>query len=128
MFVERALAEGVEINDALDRAVSAQRAWRDVPVEQRAAICRKFCDAFEAKKDAIAIDLTWQMGRPIRYSANEVRGTLERARYMIDIAPRGARGCECRGPRRISSASLRRSRSVSCSPLPLELPVSHRGK
>jgi acyl-CoA reductase-like NAD-dependent aldehyde dehydrogenase len=50
-------------------------------------ICRKFCDAFEAKKDAIAIDLTWQMGRPIRYSVNEVRGTLERARYMIDIAP-----------------------------------------
>lgn len=87
VFVERALAEGVEINEALDRAVSAQRAWRAVPVEQRAAICRKFCDAFEAKKDAIAIDLTWQMGRPIRYSANEVRGTLERARYMIDIAP-----------------------------------------
>src|SRR6185436_17347398 len=87
VFVERALAEGVEINEALDRAVSAQRAWRDVPLEQRAAICRKFCDAFEAKKDAIAIDLTWQMGRPIRYSANEVRGTLERARYMIDIAP-----------------------------------------
>lgn len=87
VFVERALAEGVEINEALDRAVAAQRAWRAVPVKQRAAICRKFCDAFEAKKDAIAIDLTWQMGRPIRYSANEVRGTLERARYMIDIAP-----------------------------------------
>ena len=87
VFVERALAEGVEINEALDRAVSAQRAWRAVPVEQRAAICRKFCDAFEAKKDAIAIDLTWQMGRPIRYSASEVHGTLERARYMIDIAP-----------------------------------------
>src|SRR4051794_23806824 len=45
VFVERALAEGVEINEALDRAVSAQRAWRAVPVEQRAAICRKFCDA-----------------------------------------------------------------------------------
>jgi acyl-CoA reductase-like NAD-dependent aldehyde dehydrogenase len=87
VFVERALAEGPEISAALDRAVVAQRAWRTVSVEQRAAICRRFCDAFEAKKDAIAIDLTWQMGRPIRYSPNEVRGTLERARYMIDIAP-----------------------------------------
>ena len=87
MFVERVLAEGVEISEALDRAVAAQREWRNVPVEQRAAICRKFCDAFEAKKDLIAIDLTWQMGRPIRYSASEVRGTLERARYMIDVAP-----------------------------------------
>jgi acyl-CoA reductase-like NAD-dependent aldehyde dehydrogenase len=27
------------------------------------------------------------MGRPIRYAGNEVRGTLERARYMIDVAP-----------------------------------------
>jgi acyl-CoA reductase-like NAD-dependent aldehyde dehydrogenase len=87
VFVERALAEGVEISEVLDRAVSAQRAWRAVPVEQRATICRKFCDAFEAKKDAIAIDLTWQMGRPIRYGTNEVGGTLERARYMIDVAP-----------------------------------------
>ena len=87
VLLERTLAEGVEIGDVLDRAVAAQRAWRSVPVEQRAASCRKFCDAFEAKQDAIAVDLTWQMGRPIRYSASEVRGTLERARYMIDIAP-----------------------------------------
>ena len=87
VFVERALAQDVEIHEALGRAVSAQRAWRGVPIAERAAICRRFCDAFEAKKDAIALDLTWQMGRPIRYSANEVRGTLERARYMIDVAP-----------------------------------------
>jgi acyl-CoA reductase-like NAD-dependent aldehyde dehydrogenase len=86
VFVERTLAEGVEIGEALDRAVAAQRAWKAVPVAGRAAICRKFCDIFESKKDAVAIDLTWQMGRPIRYSPNEVRGTLERARYMIDIA------------------------------------------
>ena len=86
VFVERTLAQGVEITDALARAAAAQLSWRSVPVEQRAAICRRFCDAFEAKKDAIATALTWQMGRPIRYSANEVRGTLERARHMIDIA------------------------------------------
>ncbi len=86
VFVERPLAEGLLIDEALDRAVSAQRAWRAVPLKQRALICSKFCNAFEAKKDAIAIDLTWQMGRPIRYSPGEVGGTLERARYMIDIA------------------------------------------
>src|SRR5882672_2024512 len=86
VFVERTLAQGVEITEVLARAATAQVTWRSVPVEQRAAICRRFCDAFEAKKDAIATALTWQMGRPIRYSANEVRGTLERARHMIDIA------------------------------------------
>jgi len=87
MFVERTLSEGIEIDEALNRAVAAQREWRNVSIEQRAAICRKFCDIFESHKDVIATALTWQMGRPIRYSASEVRGTLERARYMIDIAP-----------------------------------------
>ncbi|MEJ1960515.1 MAG: aldehyde dehydrogenase family protein [Gammaproteobacteria bacterium] len=86
VFVERALAASAGIDAALNRAVAAQRAWRAVPGELRAVICRKFCDAFESKKDAIATELTWQMGRPIRYTANEVRGTLERARHMIDIA------------------------------------------
>jgi len=46
----------------------------------------RFCDAFEARRDAIAEELAWQMGRPIRFAPSEVRGTLERARYMISIA------------------------------------------
>jgi acyl-CoA reductase-like NAD-dependent aldehyde dehydrogenase len=32
-------------------------------------------------------ELAWQMGRPIRYGAGELRGFEERARYMIAIAP-----------------------------------------
>ena len=57
---------------------SRRRARRDLT---------RFCDAFEAQRDDIALELTWQMGRPIRYAPNEVRGTLERARHMIAIAP-----------------------------------------
>jgi len=87
VYVERELADEETIDGALDRAVKAQQAWRHVAVAQRAAICRTFCDAFEARKAAIALELTWQMGRPIRYAANEVSGTLDRARHMIDIAP-----------------------------------------
>jgi acyl-CoA reductase-like NAD-dependent aldehyde dehydrogenase len=87
VYVERPLAGAAEIDAALERAQKAQRAWRAVSVTERAAICRRFCDAFESRKDAVALELTWQMGRPIRYAPNEVRGTLERARYMIDAAP-----------------------------------------
>jgi acyl-CoA reductase-like NAD-dependent aldehyde dehydrogenase len=86
VYCERPLADGTQIDAALDKAVSAQRLWRGIPVEQRAAICLRFCEAFESKTDAIAQELTWQMGRPIRYTPNEVRGMLERARYMIGIA------------------------------------------
>ncbi len=87
LYVERPLATHDQIDAALDRARKAQREWRTVSIGERAAILNRFCDVFESKRDEIALELTWQMGRPIRYSPNEVRGTLERARHMIAIAP-----------------------------------------
>ncbi len=87
VHVERELATGQAIDATLDRARRAQREWRSVPVESRAAILARFCDAFEQSREAVAAELAWQMGRPVRYGPNEVRGTLERARHMIAIAP-----------------------------------------
>ena len=87
VYCERQLASEAELETVLLRAAAAQRAWRSTDLAERAAICRRFCDAFEAKRDEIALELTWQMGRPVSYAPSEVRGTLERARYMIDIAP-----------------------------------------
>jgi acyl-CoA reductase-like NAD-dependent aldehyde dehydrogenase len=88
IYVERRLASPTDIERALARARSAQQAWRSVSVQERAAVLTRFCDAFESQRTSIAEELTWQMGRPIRYSPNEVNGTLERARHMIDIGPR----------------------------------------
>lgn len=87
VYVERTLASAAHIDLALDNARQAQRAWRSVPVADRAVILNRFCDAFEQHAEALAIELTWQMGRPLRYAPNEIRGTLERARHMIQIAP-----------------------------------------
>jgi acyl-CoA reductase-like NAD-dependent aldehyde dehydrogenase len=86
LYCERALARSDEINAVLGRAAHAQRAWRNVPIAERAAICTRFCDQFAARRDALALELTWQMGRPIRYASSEINGTLDRARYMIGIA------------------------------------------
>jgi acyl-CoA reductase-like NAD-dependent aldehyde dehydrogenase len=87
VYVERALAGDDEIDAALNRSRVAQQAWRHTALTDRAVVLKRFCDAFSAKQDAVALELAWQMGRPIRYAPSEVRGTLERARYMIDIAP-----------------------------------------
>ncbi|HWM71076.1 MAG TPA: aldehyde dehydrogenase family protein [Steroidobacteraceae bacterium] len=86
LYCERALARSDEINAVLGRAAHAQRAWRNVPISERAAICTRFCDQFEARRDELALELTWQMGRPVRYASSEINGTLDRARYMIGIA------------------------------------------
>ena len=87
VYVERATATAAEIDAALQRARAAQLPWRAVPVAERARLLERFCAAFEARSAEFAPELSWQMGRPLRYAPNEVRSTLERARYMIGIAP-----------------------------------------
>ncbi|HEY3441714.1 MAG TPA: aldehyde dehydrogenase family protein [Paludibaculum sp.] len=88
VFVERELATAAQIEAALPTAVTAQRHWRTVPLADRMTICRLFVSAMETQADAIGEELSWQMGRPIRYTPNEIRrGFAERARYMIDVAP-----------------------------------------
>ncbi|MBM3541609.1 MAG: aldehyde dehydrogenase family protein, partial [Alphaproteobacteria bacterium] len=60
---------------------------RQVPVAERCALLSKAVDAFIARRDAIAEEITWQIGRPIAQSPGEVRGFEERARYMLAVAP-----------------------------------------
>src|SRR5581483_6801948 len=86
VYCERALADSDHIEAVLSRAVHAQRAWRSVPIAERATICNRFCEHFEAQRAPLALELTWQMGRPARQSPGEISGTLERARYMISVA------------------------------------------
>jgi acyl-CoA reductase-like NAD-dependent aldehyde dehydrogenase len=88
IYVERPLASETEIDRALALARQAQQSWKRVRIEERARVMLRFCDELEKRGEEIATELTWQMGRPIRFAPNEVRGTLERARYMIEIAPR----------------------------------------
>lgn len=107
VYVERPLAKAAEIDGALDRARLAQRAWRTVPIAERARILSRFCDLFEAKRDEIALELTWQMGRPSRYAPNEVGGTLERARHMIAIAPQALADLDA-GPKQDFKRFIRR--------------------
>jgi len=87
VYVERPLAGADKIAQTLSKAKTSQQAWATKSVAERAEICTAAVDAFVANKELIANELTWQMGRPIRYSLGEVGGYEERARYMIGAAP-----------------------------------------
>ena len=87
VYLRRPLASAAEVADAIERARAAQREWRRKPVEERAVLVGALVDAFVANGDEIAEEITWQMGRPIRYTPGEVRGFEERARSMIAAAP-----------------------------------------
>ncbi|HEX3500973.1 MAG TPA: aldehyde dehydrogenase family protein [Stellaceae bacterium] len=86
VYVERPLATSREITQALAAARQAQATWKHVAVAERVAIVERFVAAFQAKSAGIAEEISWQMGRPIKYSPGKVRGLAERTRYMASIA------------------------------------------
>ena len=86
-FVTRPLATAAEIEAALAAARKAKEGWRRTPLAERIAALTRMVDAMVAGKDAIAEELTWQMGRPVSQTPGEMRGFEERARHMLAIAP-----------------------------------------
>jgi acyl-CoA reductase-like NAD-dependent aldehyde dehydrogenase len=89
IYAERDLASGRQIEETLAGAVNAQRAWRQTQLIDRAVICKRMVGWLVDRADQIGEELTWQMGRPIAYSPNEIRrGFQERVNYMAEIAER----------------------------------------
>ena len=87
VYLERPLATDEMIENALAKATEAQKNWKKTTVKERADFCLKAVEYFLNHADEIGLELTWQMGRPVRYTANEIRkGFQERAKYMISVA------------------------------------------
>ena len=86
LYAERVAASPAHVAASLAAARAAQRDWRRRPIAERARFCLAAVEAMLAMRDEIPAELAWQMGRPIRYGAGELRGFEERARYMIGIA------------------------------------------
>src|SRR5215468_4195428 len=87
-IVRRAAASAAEIEAAIAAARAARAEWKRIPVAERGKILSRAVDAMLAMREAIAPELAWQMGRPVRYGGGELNGFEERARHMIAIAER----------------------------------------
>lgn len=89
VYVERPYASEQDIEQVLEAAHKAQKVWKKTSLAERARYCTKALDYFQSHTAGVAEELTWQMGRPIRYTPMEIKGGfLERARYMIEVAPK----------------------------------------
>ena len=87
IYVERPFASEKRIEEVLVQSDQARLEWKQVTLRQRANICEKVVEYFVNHATAIGEEITWQMGRPIRYSPLEItKGFHERASYMIRIA------------------------------------------
>lgn len=87
VYVERESADASQVEQALAAAQIAQLDWQRRPLGERAALCSAAVEAMLKMQADIVPELAWQMGRPVRYGAGELRGFAERARHMIAIAP-----------------------------------------
>ncbi len=88
VYVERSWATANEVEQVLAKAKTAQKIWRATSLNERIAVCQKVVDYFLEHADKMGEELTWQMGRPIRYTPYEItKGFQERALHMMNIAP-----------------------------------------
>ena len=84
---ERALDGADEVERVLAAASNAFETWREVDLDERCTMVRRFVELAVHDIDAVAQELTMQMGRPVRDGGGEVGGWLLRGRTMVDLAP-----------------------------------------
>ncbi len=86
VFAERPLADEKEIAAAIARAQEAAPVWRALNILDRQSILSSAADFLASETDEIALELTWQMGRPTHQARGEMVGFEARARHMNAIA------------------------------------------
>ncbi len=69
VYVDRPTASEGEIERTLARARVAQKAWRRVPLDERASLVVGLVDALKMLGADLADELAWQMSRLIRQRA-----------------------------------------------------------
>ena len=94
---ERALDGAEDVERTLASASKAFAPWKELRLEERSAMVRRFVELAVHDADAVAQELTMQMGRPVRDGGGEVGGWLLRGRTMIELAAQGLGDIELAG-------------------------------
>jgi acyl-CoA reductase-like NAD-dependent aldehyde dehydrogenase len=82
----RPRAGEAEVDELLDRAAAAARAFSATEVSDRVALCQRAMVAMKTDGERIAGDITAMMGKPLRQGRNEVAAMTQRADHMMAIA------------------------------------------
>jgi acyl-CoA reductase-like NAD-dependent aldehyde dehydrogenase len=87
LVAERELADDARVESVLSAASAARDGWRATSLDERIRLCEAMVQWLINHVEEIAPEISAQMGRPVRYTPNEIlRGAQERARHMMSIA------------------------------------------
>jgi acyl-CoA reductase-like NAD-dependent aldehyde dehydrogenase len=81
-----ALTSEAELSGIAARARAAQEEWRRVPVAERVRTVAQMVPAFRVMADTVALEITRQMGKPLREARNEINTMIDRAETMCRLA------------------------------------------
>jgi acyl-CoA reductase-like NAD-dependent aldehyde dehydrogenase len=79
-----AVAGSSDLEDAVEAARRAGRAWTEAMPDERAAVLRAAADLVLERVDEIAVTLTREQGKPVPDAAKEVRFGAEVLRYYAE--------------------------------------------
>lgn len=106
LLAEHPTATDAEVEAALGRSHAAQRAWRAVPVEERAAVVRRAGELFAERRDDLAALVTREMGKRTGEAKGELTLVADICAYYADDGP-AMLADESLSPRRGGRAHLR---------------------
>ena len=75
------------VEDALSRAESGYRSWRESNIDQRVAVLAKTAELFEQRADELARSISVEMGKPIEQSHQEIKITTAIFQWYADHGP-----------------------------------------
>jgi acyl-CoA reductase-like NAD-dependent aldehyde dehydrogenase len=67
-------------------AVTAFKSFKQTSLSERQQIVKAALKILDQKQDELAKELTEQMGRPIAYTAKEIKTAIARAKYLLKIS------------------------------------------
>ncbi|PWQ93403.1 aldehyde dehydrogenase family protein [Leucothrix arctica] len=76
-----------DVDKALSLALDGQKQWRALSLSERIATLKIAVEYLHDNREPLGLEITQQMGRPIRYTAGELAGLKERADMMFELAP-----------------------------------------
>jgi acyl-CoA reductase-like NAD-dependent aldehyde dehydrogenase len=85
-IAEYELHDDKAVDHALERAVTAQRAWRWTAQSERRDLLRRLAEGFRRERDALAALVTEEMGKPIAEARAEVEKCALNCDFYADAA------------------------------------------
>jgi acyl-CoA reductase-like NAD-dependent aldehyde dehydrogenase len=86
VLVQRRCTSSSEVQAVLSKATFAQRKWSQLPLAERCLHVQRGVASLMESKAGIAEEITRQMGRPIRFTPDELTQFEECALHLISIA------------------------------------------